>query len=112
MFALMRPHRREDATDDLRIDAIYLRACPVELDRDLLGIHRDVRTARSETARRLDSIVPGHHCADERHRFFLSVPRVPAVSCPRHNSLIMLAVAIFARYGRHIAGPWRRTYVI
>ena len=24
----------------------------------------------------------------------------------------MLAVAIFARYGRHIAGPWRRTYVI
>jgi hypothetical protein len=27
-------------------------------------------------------------------------------------SLIMLAVAIFARYGRHLAGPWRRTYVI
>jgi len=27
-------------------------------------------------------------------------------------SLIVLAVAIFARYGRHFAGAWRRTYVI
>lgn len=27
-------------------------------------------------------------------------------------SLIVLAIAIFARYGRHLVGPWRRTYVI
>ncbi len=27
-------------------------------------------------------------------------------------SLIVLAVAIFARYTRHLAGGWRRTYVI
>ena len=27
-------------------------------------------------------------------------------------SLILLAIAVFARYGRHLAGPWRRTYVI
>jgi hypothetical protein len=27
-------------------------------------------------------------------------------------SLIVLALAIFARYGRHLAGAWRRTYVI
>lgn len=27
-------------------------------------------------------------------------------------SLVVLAVAIFARYGRHLAGPWLRTYVI
>lgn len=27
-------------------------------------------------------------------------------------SLIVLAVAIFARYGRHLAGAWRRTYAI
>ena len=27
-------------------------------------------------------------------------------------SLVVLAVAIFARYARHLAGPWRRVYVI
>jgi len=27
-------------------------------------------------------------------------------------SLLVLAIAIFARYGRHLAGFWRRTYVI
>jgi hypothetical protein len=27
-------------------------------------------------------------------------------------SLLVLAVAIFARYSRHLAGAWRRTYVI
>ena len=27
-------------------------------------------------------------------------------------SLIVLAIAIFARYGRHLAGAWRKTYVI
>jgi len=27
-------------------------------------------------------------------------------------SLVVLAVAIFARYGRHMAGGWRRVYVI
>jgi hypothetical protein len=27
-------------------------------------------------------------------------------------SLLILAAAIFARYRRHLAGPWRRTYVI
>ena len=27
-------------------------------------------------------------------------------------SLLVLAVAIFARYGRHLAGGWRRTYAI
>ena len=27
-------------------------------------------------------------------------------------SLLALAIAIFARYGRHLAGSWRRTYVI
>ena len=27
-------------------------------------------------------------------------------------SLFALAIAIFARYGRHLAGLWRRTYVI
>ncbi|HVS90196.1 MAG TPA: hypothetical protein VHF01_18490 [Candidatus Acidoferrum sp.] len=27
-------------------------------------------------------------------------------------SLVALAVAMFARYGRHLAGGWRRTYVI
>lgn len=27
-------------------------------------------------------------------------------------SLILLAVAIFALYGRHLAGPWRATYVV
>ena len=27
-------------------------------------------------------------------------------------SLIVLAVAIFARYGRHLSGAWRRSYVI
>jgi hypothetical protein len=27
-------------------------------------------------------------------------------------SLVVLAVAIFARYGRHLDGGWRRTYVI
>jgi hypothetical protein len=27
-------------------------------------------------------------------------------------SLVVLAIAIFARYSRHLAGGWRRTYVI
>ncbi len=27
-------------------------------------------------------------------------------------SLLVLAVAIFARYGRHLTGAWRRTYVV
>jgi hypothetical protein len=27
-------------------------------------------------------------------------------------SLIVLAIAIFALYGRHLQGPWRRTYVV
>jgi len=27
-------------------------------------------------------------------------------------SLIVLAIAIFARYGRHLAGAWRRIYVV
>jgi hypothetical protein len=27
-------------------------------------------------------------------------------------SLVVLAIAIFARYVRHLAGPWRKTYVI
>jgi hypothetical protein len=27
-------------------------------------------------------------------------------------SLLVLAVAIYARYGRHLTGPWRRVYVI
>jgi hypothetical protein len=27
-------------------------------------------------------------------------------------SLLVLAIAIYARYGRHLAGIWRRTYVI
>ncbi len=27
-------------------------------------------------------------------------------------SVIILAIAIFARYGKHMAGAWRRTYVI
>jgi hypothetical protein len=27
-------------------------------------------------------------------------------------SLILLAVAIYARYGRHLAAAWRRTYVV
>jgi hypothetical protein len=27
-------------------------------------------------------------------------------------SLLVLAIAIYARYGRHMAGAWRRTYVI
>jgi hypothetical protein len=27
-------------------------------------------------------------------------------------SLVVLAIAIFARYGRHLAGAWRGTYVI
>jgi len=27
-------------------------------------------------------------------------------------SLLVLAIALFARYGRHLAGAWRRTYVI
>lgn len=27
-------------------------------------------------------------------------------------SLVVLAIAIFARYGRHLAGAWRKTYVI
>jgi hypothetical protein len=27
-------------------------------------------------------------------------------------SLIVLAIAVYARYGRHLAGHWRRTYVI
>ncbi len=27
-------------------------------------------------------------------------------------SLIVLAAAIFARYGRHLVGPWRRVYAI
>src|ERR1700682_6438611 len=27
-------------------------------------------------------------------------------------SLVLLSVSIFARYDRHLVGPWRRTYVI
>ena len=27
-------------------------------------------------------------------------------------SMVVLALAIFARYGRRLAGAWRRTYVI
>jgi hypothetical protein len=27
-------------------------------------------------------------------------------------SLLVLALAIYARYGRHLAGPWRRVYAI
>jgi len=27
-------------------------------------------------------------------------------------SLVVLAIAIFARYPRHMAGPWRRVYVV
>src|ERR1700676_3461572 len=104
VFGAARPAERDDCRDDLRIDDIYLRARPVKLDRDLFGFHREVRTARCETAQWLDCVVPGEHCADERDRVPVSVPRVLAFSWRRHH----FAVPTRGRPLRALRPPPRR----
>ncbi len=93
----MTTDRKGGCHHDLRIHAIYLRAHPVELDRDLLGIHRDVRTARSKTARWLDCGVSGDHGPDERDRILFSVPWVLAILISLYLNVFVLIVQLFRK---------------
>jgi len=84
----------------------------VELGRGLLGIRCCVRDADWRKTRRLDSAFSDHHSIDERDWFSFSVHGL----LPSHVfgiiSLLVLPVALYARYSRQLAGGWRRTYVI
>ena len=51
--------------------------------------------------------------AYERDRLWISFRSRDAGHCGgRYFSLLVLAIALFARYGRHLAAGWRRAYVI
>src|SRR6267378_8069071 len=78
-------NRSEGAPHDLWYDDIYLRARRVESDRDLLGIHRDVRSVRREAPRQLDRYLFSEHGGDERDRVPVSIPPLFAVPCGRHR---------------------------
>jgi hypothetical protein len=60
----------------------------------------------------MEFVVSRHQHRDERYGIFVSLPQTLAVPHPRDYSLTVLAVAVFAYYGRHLAGGWRRTYAI
>jgi hypothetical protein len=60
----------------------------------------------------MDGDLSRQHRSDQRDRIFLSVPPAFAVAHSGRDFLVIMAVAILARYGRHLAGIWRSTYVV
>jgi hypothetical protein len=60
----------------------------------------------------LDGSLSGQYGPDERDGILLSCPPLLASHAVGITSVIVLAIAIYARYGRNLAGTWRRTYVI
>jgi len=59
-----------------------------------------------------DRIVSGNHNSDQCHRIFLPFHKLLPSHILGILLLIVLAVACLALYGRHLAGGWRRRYVI
>jgi hypothetical protein len=57
-------------------------------------------------------MVSRHHRPDECNWLLLSVPRVHSGNRSGIISCIVLAIAIYARYAKHLAGAWRWIYVI
>ena len=97
---------------ELRYDNFNIHTCGTEPDRHLRRICRFVWDVLGKTARWLDITLSGDHGIDERDRFLLSVPSPSASHILGILSLIALAIAVYARYSRGLAGGWRRTYAI
>jgi hypothetical protein len=60
----------------------------------------------------LDEVLSGNNRGDERDRVLLSGRPFYAIPWGGYHIAFGLAVAIYARYGRHLAGAWRKIYVI
>jgi len=71
---------------------VHVLACPDQPDRDRLWLRRFVTTAATSVTGSADHLLPSH--------------KVGIVSVG------VLALAILARYGFHLAGAWRRIYVV
>jgi hypothetical protein len=92
---------------------LHHRPCRHQPDRHCHRLRRGGRDAVRQAAAWLDRGVFVHHGADQRHRLFLSDHRRhPPAQIVGGISLAILAVAIAALYGLHLAGPWRWIYVV
>ena len=60
----------------------------------------------------MDEVASDHDGRNERDRVFLSVPWFHPAIALGIMSLLVLAVAIFARYPRQLAGHWCWVYVL
>ena len=60
----------------------------------------------------MDEVLSSNNSGDERDRVLLSGRPFYAIPGVDIISLLVLAVAIYARYARHLAGAWRKIYVI
>jgi len=60
----------------------------------------------------LDQTVSRDHCRNQRDRFFFPFHGLTPAIVVGIVSLLVLAVAIFARYSRHLQGAWRKTHAI
>jgi hypothetical protein len=60
----------------------------------------------------MDQVVSDHHRADQCDRFFFPFHGFTPAIGVGIISLIVLAIAILARYSRHLAGHWRWIYVV
>src|SRR6266702_7855373 len=69
------------------------------------------RDDRWPATRRLERDFPGDDSGDERHWLLLSRRQLRRAEVIGGISLAALAVALFALYGRSLAGFWRATYV-
>src|SRR5258708_2849054 len=105
---------RKDAHHDSRRDHCRLHSAARidQLGRDRFGIRREVRAAHRETARPLDSALSGNHGGDRRDWVWLPLHSSSTLHIVGILSLVVLAIAIVARYVLHLAGAWWRTYVI
>jgi len=73
---------------------------------------RFVRINQRETARRMDEDLLWTTVATSVTGFLFPFHHFMPSHAVGILSLLILAVAIYARYARHLAGAWRKTYVI
>src|SRR5258708_27156677 len=92
-------------------DRIDLSACRVELSRNRLRIHRCVRTDRRKAARWFDRAVSREYGGDELDRVLPFHKLLPS-HVVGIVSLVVLGIAILARYARHLTGAWRWIYAV
>ena len=71
-----------------------------------------VGTHRQQEARGVDTDIPGHDAGHQRHRLPFPVQQILPSHIVGAISIVVLALAIVARYGRHLAGSWRWIYVV